>query len=170
MWASKQGYTVSDTGEVYSPDGTKRKLQRDKDGYTRFSVTIVKELNEFKVTSETRVYSIPVHRLSAYQKFGNKLFKTGIIVRHLDNDCRNNYIDNIGIGTYSDNRMDIPADMRRLLAINAGRKRSKLTDKDIVDIRLQFDAGATIKEIMLNYAIAKSTASYIKNRITYTYL
>lgn len=41
-----------------------------------------------------------IHRLQAYQKFGDKIYEDGIVVRYLNGDRYDNSYDNIGIGTY----------------------------------------------------------------------
>ncbi len=46
------------------------------------------------------------HRLQAYQKYGEDIYKKGIVCRHLNGNPLDNSIDNIAIGTQSDNMMD----------------------------------------------------------------
>lgn len=66
------------------------------------------------------------HRLQAYQKFGDKIYEKGIVVRHLDgnpwNNTWDNTWDNIEIGTAHDNRMDMEPEKRLRLAIHAAKK------------------------------------------------
>lgn len=56
--------------------------------------------------------SVLVHRIQALQKFGDKIFKDGIVVRHLNGEKTDNSWDNIAIGTHKDNAMDIPKEQR----------------------------------------------------------
>lgn len=60
-----------------------------------------------------------VHRLVAYQKYGKKIFKTGIQVRHLDGNKDNNKENNILIGTSKDNHNDKKPEVRMRVALFA---------------------------------------------------
>ena len=172
IWTSERGYTATKDGRVISPGGKEKSLWRNTSGYDTFSVTIVKDLDRFRKNKDAKsnVWAVGVHKLVAYQKFGDAMFLDGIQVRHLDGDKTNNAIDNISIGTQSENRLDMSPEVRMRTAIDAGRANSTLTDDDVVSIREQFDEGATLQAVMNKYGIAKSTASYIKNRVTYKYL
>ena len=64
---------------------------------------------------------IQTHRLQAYQKYGDKLFQDGIVVRHLNGNALDNSWNNIAIGTNRDNQMDIPKEQRIRRAILAGK-------------------------------------------------
>jgi hypothetical protein len=80
-----------------------RKLYTNKNGYLFFSV----RFNNIKHPK-----NIPVHRLQAYQKFGDTIFDKNVVVRHLDGNPQNNSYENIGIGTQSENMYDIPKEKR----------------------------------------------------------
>lgn len=154
--AYDQGYRAMKDGEVIGKRGKLLSLSTDARGYPAFSI----RLNGIR----TRVR---VHRLVAYQKFGEALFEDGIEVRHLDNDRQNSSWDNIAVGTKHENRMDLPSSVRHRAALKAGRANSPLDEKAVQDIRRKLDDGATYREVMAEYGIAKSTTSYIKNRITW---
>ena len=81
----EKGYRIID-GIIYNPDGKILKGYVGKRGYRRFS--------------PVRTNHVKVHRLVAYQKFGDALFEEGIEVRHLDNNKLNNSEDNIALGTH----------------------------------------------------------------------
>ncbi|MNC10144.1 hypothetical protein D3C75_577810 [compost metagenome] len=49
---------------------------------------------------------IPAHRLAAYQKSQDKMFKKGMLVRHLNDDKNDFRLENIEIGTHADNIND----------------------------------------------------------------
>jgi len=106
--ACRQGYKVVDS-IVYAPDGNEIATHLDNRGYMHCSLG----------NRPNRV-SIAVHRIVAYQKFGDKLFKPGLQVRHLGNNKLNNLDENIEIGTQSQNMMDIPEETR----IEMARKQS----------------------------------------------
>ena len=114
--------------------------------------------------------TVKVHRLMAYQKFGDAIFKNGIQVRHLNGNSQDNSDANITIGTQAQNIMDRSPESRHTHAVSAGRSRSHLSDEDILEMRNGFSNGKTLKWAMKKYNIAKATASYIKNRKTYKYL
>lgn len=144
--AVQKGYKVDRNGVVFSPFISQpRKPYRDKHGYLRFSVMDGK-------TSRC----CPVHRLQAYQKFGDKIYEDGIEVRHLDGNPSNNSWDNIEIGTHSDNMMDRPKEVRARLAGNANRK------YDAEAVRAFYAATRSYKRTMAEFGIpSKGTLNYI---------
>ena len=114
--AHTKGYKVAD-GEVLSPRGRILKCSKIVDkrsGYVlrRFNVS---------VTGEKWPMNVMVHKLAAYQKFGEAVFVEGIQVRHLDGDSLNNRTDNIAIGTCAQNHMDKPAECRKKAAASANQ-------------------------------------------------
>ena len=102
------------------------------------------------------------HRLQAYQKYGNDIYKEGIVVRHLNGDRYDNSYNNIAIGTIKDNKHDIPIE---LVSINCGYVRRKY-DKDTVEnIRRDKEQGLTYSQLMTKYNISsKGTINYILHR------
>lgn len=58
-------------------------------------------------------FSLKVHRLQAFIKFGELIYQDGIVVRHLNGNPADNSYFNIGIGTQSQNQMDIPEEIRK---------------------------------------------------------
>lgn len=157
--AHQRGYRAI-SGRIISPHNDKnRALYTNKKGY-----------RGIRIGMGGKQYTLFVHRLVAFQKFGEAVFEKGIVVRHLDGNPQNNDPDNIDIGTRSENELDRPKKLRISKAIKAGRANSNLEDDDIRKIRSMFSDGAMLKQIMDKYGIAKSTASYIKNRVTYWYI
>ena len=98
--AYKKGYRVLPNGVVVSPAGRVRKLVKGRGGYLSFNV---------RINGVSK--SIVLHRFCAYQKYGDIIFSCDC-VRHLDGNKYNNSIDNIEIGTHSDNATDIPKEIR----------------------------------------------------------
>ena len=107
------GYRINEDGEVLNP---KNKVLKTSliNGYPKFNI-------RYKGNHKR----IKVHRLQAYQKFGEDIYQEDLEIRHLDGNRENNNIDNISIGTHSDNMMDIPKYIRSERAGNANRKYSK---------------------------------------------
>lgn len=144
----EKGYKSNELGEIFSPSNFKRKLQKNIDGYLKFSARI----------DDGKHVSIYVHRLIAYQKFGDKLFEAGIQVRHLDGDCANNTYNNIEIGTALDNALDKPNSVINDYYKEKGRK---YTDNIIFQIQKDREEGLTYKQLGNKYNIGKSMISYL---------
>lgn len=80
---------------------------KDKNGYLIVSVC-TKGHDSIGHSS----YPLKVHRLQAFQKYGELLFEKGVQVRHLNNIQCDNSIDNIEIGSQSQNQLDISPKIR----------------------------------------------------------
>lgn len=146
----QKGYRVVN-GEVISPSGKTLATRLDTKGYLSFGRKI----------DRLRVRPVSVHRLLAYQKFGDKIFQPGIEVRHLDSICINNLDDNIDIGTPSQNSQDKPKHLRTKAALHAASFIKKYDHEEIIKRRSQ---GATYKQIMNEFGIpSKGTVSFITN-------
>ncbi len=113
---------------------------------------------------------VMVHRLVAYQKYGNKLFEEGIQVRHLDGDKLNFSEDNICIGTASENAMDMPREQRVARArkgVLAGSKaRRRWSDEEILAIRKRHEETSSYSVVMKEFGItSKGSLHYIINNV-----
>ena len=97
-----QGYIIDKQGRVFNPRKQLLNCFINKYGYVIIGVRI-----------DNSTKHIRAHRLQAYIKFGNAMFAPGIVVRHLNDIKTDNTWDNILIGTYSENSMDIPIDLRK---------------------------------------------------------
>lgn len=151
-------YVVTEKGEVQGPNGP-RAINLSQDGYPRFGHLF-----------EDGVRTVMVHRLVAYQKFGEALFAEGIQVRHLDGNSKNFRESNIAIGTASENMMDRPATTRKRIAVAAATQRRALTDAEVLEIRRRKRAGETLLTLAKEYDVQKSTLSYIVRGVTYRHL
>jgi hypothetical protein len=149
--AHDKGYRVTKEGKVIGIKGNELKLN-NHDGYYRFNF---RDLNG-------KATSVKVHRLQAYQKFGDEMFVEGIMVRHLDGDSTNNTWDNIAIGTNSDNMMDMSAEVRLAKALHATsftRKHDKET------IRAYYAEHKSYTKTMQHFNISsKGTLHFILNK------
>src|SRR5690606_12340030 len=108
--AHAKGYSADETGAVTSPTGKRVALHLTGD-YLSFGV----------YAPDKGVIQVAVHRLVAYQKFGDAMFEPGIMVRHLNGNPRDNRGGNIAIGSASDNRLDIDPERRS----DASRRRAE---------------------------------------------
>lgn len=150
--AYKNGYRFSN-GNIISPLGKNRVLSYNVQGYLCFS---------FKMDGQTN--KIPVHRLSAYQKFGDIMFSADCI-RHLDGNKLNNNPDNLELGSHSENRMDMAKDERIRLSVNASSYMSKYKEKDVKEIREYHDKTKSYKKTMEKFGISsKGTLFFILNQ------
>jgi hypothetical protein len=163
IYAYEKGYRVDTYGNVISPRGNVRKLsKKGREGckYYRFTVC-----TPWDRRHSTDVF---VHQLVAYQKYGDKAFCDGNVVRHLDGNSLNNESANITIGSRSDNMLDVPTEKREKNATIAGRSGSQLTPEDIKEIRrLREQENLRYEDILEVYPITKSSLSYICNYITW---
>jgi hypothetical protein len=159
--AYEQGYRVRN-GEVFSGKGNKLKLRLNDFGYPMFSFRVqVKYLTE----QRRKTHIVHVHRLVAYQKYGDAMFEPGIVVRHKDGNPLNAQPDNILIGTHSDNMMDKSVESRRKSAIAATVKNRVLTDEQVVALKHDRHVlGMSYRLLAIKYGIRdKSHAHYIAN-------
>ena len=110
-------------------------------------------------------FTISIHRLQAYQKFGNKIYEPNMVVRHLNGNSLDNSWDNIEIGTQSDNWLDVPKEKRFEISLKGAETQKKYSDelhKQVLEAREQ---GMTYKEIMEKFGIkCKSQVSFMINK------
>ncbi len=115
LCATRKGYIVDGIGNVWYR-GRIVNGYVDNKGYRRI-----------KIRDEgNRSIDVLVHRLHAYQKYGDEIFREGIQIRHLNGVKSDNSWINIGIGTQSENMMDRPEDKRREIAMLASSYISKI--------------------------------------------
>lgn len=152
--AHKRGYRVDAVGDVYYKD-RKRRLILCSKGYKTFTIRV-------KIDGADKLRRIWVHKLQAYQKFGDASFASGVHVRHLDGDKVNNSHQNIGIGTASDNMMDKKPEDRSRSGIRASSFVKKHDHEAIIQMR---KSGMTYLQIMTKTGIkSKGTISFILNK------
>lgn len=149
MGAVIKGYYVDKDGNVYSPN--KKLNPNTSNGYLEFGYR----------NKNNKIIKLKVHRLQAYQKYGEKVFEDGIVVRHLNGNRLDASYDNIAIGTCHDNNMDIPEEKRKEYAINATKHMIK---HDFIKIREFYNKCKSYKETMKHFNISsKGTLHYILN-------
>jgi len=149
--AVERGYIIDDDGNVFSP---RRKLNPFLAGkkwrYLYFAINF-----------EGMTVTIKVHRFQAYKKYRNEIFKEKIVVRHKNNIKTDNSVDNILIGTMSDNSFDNPPELRVEIARKAAVKLRKFTDDEIRQIRTDRAKGLTHRALAKKYV--KCNHASIKN-------
>jgi hypothetical protein len=158
IYANEHYYIDNNCNVYHTETNRKRKLiLRSKN----------KKYYVFGIRYNKKVFKIDVHRLQAYQLYGDRIFEKGIQVRHLDGNSLNNNINNIAIGTQSDNRMDIPAGKRMQISKNASQYVKRFTNEIVLSMRKDRKNGMKYEDLILKYNVKKSTLSYIINKKTY---
>lgn len=94
------GYRVNEAGVLFL-NGVEARYRVSKFGYKMFDIP-------FK---EKKMDQVFVHRLQAFQKYGEKLFKEDC-VRHLNGNKLENSYENIAIGSFKQNIDDIPLEVK----------------------------------------------------------
>ena len=154
IYADSIGYTITKGGGVYSPIGNFLATYFDTRGYYTFSIDNRKA--PYKCTN-----IVLVHRFQGYKKFGEQIFYEDQFVRHLNGNKLDNSWDNIGIGTLSDNQMDIPAEVRLKRALHAASFNRKYDKEEVKAFHAKFKS---YKTTMAEFGItSKGTLNYILN-------
>lgn len=149
--AVKRGYRVSEDGTFYSSKGNVIKYIC-RDGYVRTSL---------KVGGRNKM--LFAHRVQAFQKYGDKIYTKGLLVRHLDGNKSNNHVDNIVLGTNRDNSMDRSKEERLASALNATKHTIKYNKEDVIEYYL--NNGKSYKKTKEKFGISSSgTLYYILNK------
>jgi len=125
--AYEKGYRVTKDGCLI---GLRRRRigSINNEGYER--TTILNNNNK-------KLY-IQTHRLQAYQKYGDKLFQDGIVVRHLNGNALDNSWNNIAIGTQRDNIMDIPKEKRKRDTSKGNKASIKYPKEFVLKLREEY--------------------------------
>lgn len=153
--AYESGYRISENGEIFNPNKVKLNgTINAKLKYHSFG---------FRIENETK--SIFVHRLQAYQKYKEKLFEPGILVRHKNGNHLDNSLDNIFIGTSLDNILDINPNNRILNTVNSTKIKQKYSNDLIIYIRHKYINGVKQIELFKMFNIPKSGIHHILNNL-----
>jgi hypothetical protein len=148
--AYNRGFRISNCGKFIKTAKDKRPQVAFDNGYPIISVRIGK-----------KSMKVPWHRLQAMQKYGEELFKSGIMVRHknsIKTDCS---VDNILIGTAADNSMDKPAEDRLKYALNATNYTRKYKASEVKEF---YSQNKSYKKTMDNFGIkSKGSLHFILN-------
>lgn len=167
--AKERGYWVDDSGQMFGPKGALSIKCRGLQRYPTFSSNW-----------GGRVFGIPVHIFVSYYRFGLDTFKEGLVVRHLNGDSTDLSLDNIVLGTHSQNNMDKPKEVR----VNAAKcarasqgytpLNAKLSEDQVREIRAYYKglsgkkapSGSSV-HMCDKYGVSKTVLSKVKNRKYY---
>ena len=149
--ALEKGYSVDlDNGVVIGSMGKPLKASMGRlQRYPTISLSFMK--NDKKCAM-----SVPVHKVIAFAKFGEKAFSPKLQVRHLDRNSLNNRGSNLLLGTSSENQLDKPKEVRSYAARRARTAQgstplnAKLTVEQVSSIKKRLihtkdEAGKRIK-------------------------
>lgn len=128
------GYSISKQGILYN----KKKIAIGSINSSGYISTIVR-INGKGVM-------LKAHRLQAYIKYGDVVFNSDIVVRHLNGIKTDNTWDNILIGTYSENSMDIPIDLRKSRVLS-----SVVRKYDYESVILFYNKTKSYKQTMVKF-------------------
>lgn len=143
--AYKKGYRVSENGETVIGATGKPLLAYAYKGYLFFNMK-----------HKQIAYKIPVHRLAAFQKYGEALFNAAC-VRHKNGVSLDNSQENLLIGSHRENAMDRKKEDRVKHALIASQKVMR-TDWDQIDKERKL--GKSYNELRDLFGVSTSTLSY----------
>lgn len=158
MHAYNKGYRVLKDGAVISHLKNYLKLIKSSNGYYSFSI---------KFNSER--YSVSVHQLQAYQKFGDAIFDLDykVQIRHLNGISTDNSWNNIDIGTPLDNHLDKPKAVRDRFVRAGANALKNFTNDQVREIRKLREEGMIYRKIGEIYNISKGHTCDICNKKIY---
>ena len=148
--AVAKGYFVDAAGHVFNPQGRPLKPWFTSDGYLRVSIRVGYDRRK-----------VHVHRIAAYQQYGEEALRADLDCRHLNGNKLDNRPVNIALGTRSENMLDRPADVRREHALKAARVKRKLSQDGVAQFWQLRRQGMGLKTLAKTLGISLSTASYI---------
>ena len=149
--AFSKGYRISESGEIINPKGLV------------LNGNINNNYKGFGIRWYGKVSYCLVHRLHAFQKYGEKLFEEGIVVRHLNGNSLDNSYENLVIGTYQQNSLDVPASVRMSAALHATSFVRKYDKEEVRDWHIS--NGSSYKNTMEHFDISsKGTLHFILNK------
>lgn len=150
------GYRISKNGiELKTPFNILKQKQINSSGYPVFAIRLY-----------DKVFHIAWHRLQAYQKYGEELFKEGVLVRHKNNVKADCSWKNILIGTAKDNTEDNPREDVLKYALNATDKWRKYNATEVKEFYNKCKSYKLTKE---KFHISSSgTLHFILNKARYS--
>jgi hypothetical protein len=165
LLAVEKGYHVTPAGEPHGPNGPLRgSLHRGGKRKGEEKPTPYRAIT-LRIGRATR--SVPVHRIQAYQKFGDRLFEEGVLVRHLDSNSLNNEENNLELGTAAENSLDRDPELRQAQAQHAANARRAWTADEVRALRQRRKQGERCIDLAAEQGVSKGQMSGMLNGRTY---
>lgn len=163
--AYRAGYMADDNGNIFSPRGKILKGGITKQGYRTFTPAVY---------PAGRRSCILQHRFVAYCKFGPAVFDSEC-VRHVNDVPHDNRYENLLLGTYQQNAMDMPPEKRRIRSQGAGERivaiNRKLTPSDVTKMRnLRATECIPYKRLAIMFGVTAMTAHRAVNKQSWSLL
>lgn len=153
-WMIQKGYTIDKDGVVKNPLG---KILNGT--LVRQYLKIGIKIPELSISS----YAVKIHKLQAYIKFKDEIFKEGILVRHLNENPLDNSYDNIEIGSQQQNMLDRS---KEKLSQHSKNRKPIPEDIGLEIINDRSQNNLSYDKLSKKYNIARSTImDYCKKRI-----
>lgn len=137
----EKGYTIGDDGVVKNPKGDIIKGS-DERGYLKTSYVY-----------GGKRYKLYFHKLQAFIKYGEDMFKKGVLVRHINGVKNDNTTDNIILG----GRKDVHKNRTKKTRSKQAGSKSKMTPEVIENILKDHNNGMGYDKLSKKYNIPKST-------------
>jgi hypothetical protein len=158
------GYDISNYGNVVSYRNNYGRI--DRDGHL-IKPSIKRKYKVVQLSKDGRKWHIAIHRLVLLAFYGP--CPKGLECCHNDGNPLNNHISNLRWDTISSNRIDrIKHGYKPLVGEKNGS--SKLTEKEVIEIRHLLSIGKKGSEIAVLFNICSSTVCQIKKRLRWKYL
>lgn len=157
-----QRYSITEDGNLLRPDGSEiDPLSTNKQGYAIIG---------FRRRKQRIDLQVPVHRICAYQKYGEALFAPSVVVRHLNGDKLDFRPTNISIGTMRENTQDNSDEVKQLItraAREAAKERRLFSDSQVRRIRKRNAKGEGYQKLANELGCSKATIRGIVRRQFY---
>jgi len=154
-------YQVSDSGNVKSLKWGKErilKLSRQDNGYVGVYLQKDHKRKFFRV-----------HRLVALT-FNEYPLDSELIVMHRNDIKHDNRLENLSIGTQSENVQDCLLKNRFYRPVGSKARSAKLNETDVPIIRSRYKQGETKRKISIDYGVHESIIGKIINGKTWTHV
>lgn len=112
---------------------------------------------------------INVHRLAWILTYG-EIPEGKDVLHHCDNRACVNYLSHLFLGNHQDNMNDMIAKGRASHAFGSKHPRAKLTEEDIICIRVLFQTEIRISDIARMYKVDKSQIGHIVHKEQWTHI
>ena len=141
-------YSIDRDGVVKNPNG---KIVGSPNGDDYYKI---------QVTFGGKIQTVFTHRIQAYKKFGNAMYKGGIMVRHLNDIKSDNSYSNIELGTAKDNYSDRGEEAIKESQRRATEGSRKYSAELIQEAKEYFEKYKNLNKTSLKFNIPSSTLHY----------